>query len=352
LASSTTTNGSKRQEPAKHKVLVIGGTLFIGRGLVKELVRAGHEVSILHRKSRHNLGKKIGNIMADRNDPEAIKRALAGKNFDVVFDNVYDFERGTTAGHVEATARACGTNLHRYIFMSSVAAYGDGLNHHEGDALAPDDHPDSYVRNKAMTERTLFRMHQRNKFPVVTLRPPFIYGPENNFYREAFFWDRLREGRPIILPGDGRRLMQFIYIKDLIGACMKVMDLGDIDGHAFNIANPRPLTQVEVVEALARAANKEATFVRLPRERILRAGGHPMAGPNLYFGTYFDVPAITMVVNKAQRVLKFKPVDFATGLKETYRWYLRNSPFSKPDYSFEDQLIETAPASAYSAPVD
>ena len=61
--------------------------------------------------------------------------------------------------------------------MSSVAAYGDGLNHHEGDALAPDNHPDSYVRNKAMSERALFRMHQRNGFPVVTLRPPYLYGP-------------------------------------------------------------------------------------------------------------------------------------------------------------------------------
>ena len=57
--------------------------------------------------------------------------------------------------------------------MSSVAAYGDGLNHHEGDALAPDNHPDAYVRNKAMSERALFRMHQRNGFPVVTLRPPY-----------------------------------------------------------------------------------------------------------------------------------------------------------------------------------
>ena len=51
---------------------------------------------------------------------------------------------------------------------------------------------------------------------MVTLRPPFIYGPGNPFYREAFFWDRLRDGRPIILPGDGRRLMQFVYIKDLV----------------------------------------------------------------------------------------------------------------------------------------
>jgi nucleoside-diphosphate-sugar epimerase len=351
LASSTTTNGSKRQEPTKRKVLLIGGTQFIGKSLVKELVRVGHEVPVLHRKSRHSLGKKVANIMADRNDTDAVKRALAGKSFEVVFDNVYDWERGTSASQVEATARACGSNLHRYIFMSSVAAYGDGLNHHEGDALAPDDHADSYVRNKAMSERALFRMHQRNGFPVVTLRPPFIYGPGNPFYREAFFWDRMREARPIILPGDGRRLMQFVYIKDLVTACLKVMDVPDVEGHAFNIANPRPLTQVEAVEAFARAAGKEPTFVRWPRERILRAGGHPM-GPKLYFGTYFDLPAITVVVNKAQRVLKFKPVDFPTGLKETYRWYLRNSRFPKQDYSFEDALIEAAPASAYSAPVD
>jgi nucleoside-diphosphate-sugar epimerase len=234
--------------------------------------------------------------------------------------------------------------------MSTVGAYGDGLNHHEGDALAPDDHSDPYVRNKAMSERALFRMRQRNGFPVVTLRPPFVYGPGNPFYREAFFWDRLRDGRPLILPGDGRRLMQFVHIDDLVNACVKVMDIPDIEGHAFNIANPRPLTQVEAVEAFARAAGKEPTFVRLPRERIFRSGGHPM-GPKMYFGVYFDMPAITVVVNKAQRILKFKPVDFNAGLKGTCRWYMRHK-FPKPDYSFEDGLIASAPASAYSAPLD
>jgi 2'-hydroxyisoflavone reductase len=350
LGSSTTTNGSKRQDPAKRKVLVIGGTLFIGQPLVKQLLHAGHDVTVLHRKPRHKLGKRVGNIVADRNDPDAVKRALAGKSFDIVYDNVYDWEHGTTAAQVEATARACGNNLHRYVFMSSVGAYGDGLNHHEGDAIAPDDHPDPYVRNKAMSERALFRMRQRNGFPVVTLRPPFVYGPGNPFYREAFFWDRLRDGRPLILPGDGRRLMQFVHINDLVAACVKAIDTPEIEGHAFNIANPRPLTQVEAVEAIARAAGKEPTFVRLPRERILRAGGHPM-GPKMYFGVYFDLPAITVVVNKAQRILKFKPVDFNAGLKESYRWYMRHK-FPKPDYSFEDAVIASAPASAYSAPVD
>ena len=325
--------------------------MFIGRALVGELVKAGHEVSILHRKPTHDLGKRIANIEGDRNNPESLKSALAGRTFDIVYDNAYDWERGTSAAQVEATAKiVAGTGrLQRYVFMSSVAAYGDGLNHHEGDALAPDDHPDNYVRNKAMSERILFRMHQRTGLPVVTIRPPFLYGPGNPYYREAFFWDRLRAGRPIILPGDGRRLMQFVHVSDVVASCLRVIETPETAGHAFNVANPRPLTQVEVVDALAKAAGKEPSFVRIPRDRVLRAGGHPM-GPKLYFGFYFDLPAITMVINKAQRMLKLKPIDFAAGLKETFKWYSRSKAYPEPDYTFEDALIASAPPSAFSPP--
>ncbi len=183
------------------KVLVIGGTLFIGRLLVEELVKGGQDVTVLHRKPKHEFGKRVDNIMADRNDPEAVKDALSTRRFDVVFDNAYDWSRGTTAAQVEATVRACGDRLSRYIFMSSVAAYGDGLNHKESDPLAPDYHADPYVRHKATTERLLFRMHSQTGLPVVTFRPPFVYGPNTNYYREQFFWDRLRGGRPVIIPG-------------------------------------------------------------------------------------------------------------------------------------------------------
>ena len=117
--------------------LVIGGTQFIGRFLVAELLKAGHAVTILHRNPEHNLGRRVNNLLADRNNAAEMKAVLAGKSFEVVFDNVYDWQRGTTSAHVEATARAVqGGPLQRYIFMSSVAAYGDGLNRHEADALA------------------------------------------------------------------------------------------------------------------------------------------------------------------------------------------------------------------------
>ncbi|MDX1981555.1 MAG: NAD-dependent epimerase/dehydratase family protein [Bryobacteraceae bacterium] len=325
------------------KILVIGGTLFVGRLLVQSLQKAGHDVWIMHRKAEHDLGKKVGNLQADRGDAAQVKAALAGHHFDAVYDNVYDWDRGgTNASQVEATVRACGDQIRRYVFLSSVSAYGDGLNHHEGNALAPDDHPDTYIRNKAQTERMLFRMHQRYGIPVVTLRPPFIYGPGNPYYREAFFWDRLREGRSIIIPGDGRRLMQFIYVKDVVAACMKVLEEPSAVGHAFNISNPRPLTQTEMVAALAEAAGTKPSMVRIPRERILQAGGHPLSPP-YYFGAVFDLPAITMVISKAQRVLGFKPVPFAEGLKETYRWYLKNRVReNRLDYSLEDRLLQAA----------
>ena len=248
------------------KALVIGGTNFIGKHLVTELLRAGHEVTILHRRAAHDYGKKVSNITADRNDGESLKRALAGQHFELVYDNVYDWERGTTASHVEATVRAvAGSQLKRYVFMSSVAAYGDGLNHHEGDALAQDDHPDTYIRNKATSERLLFRMHLRHGIPVVTIRPPYIYGPGNPYYREAFFWDRVRDGRPVIIPGDGRRLMQFVHVKDVVWACLAAIDEPHALGHAFNIANARPVTQVDAVLAMAEAAGKKAPdLIRIP----------------------------------------------------------------------------------------
>ena len=149
------------------KVLVIGGTQFIGKPLVHALVKAGHDVTIMHRKRTHTLGKKVANIVCDRNDADAVSKAIAPHRFEVIYDNVYDWERGTTANQVEAAVRAAGDRLIRYVFMSSVAAYGDGLNHHEADALAPDDHPDAYVRNKAMTERMLFRLYHRKDGRVV-----------------------------------------------------------------------------------------------------------------------------------------------------------------------------------------
>lgn len=326
------------------KVLVIGGTLFIGRLLVEELVKAGHDVAVLHRKSKHDLGRKVENIQADRNDADSLNEVLSGRRFEVVYDNVYDWERGTTAAQVEATVRACGgTRLSRYIFTSSVAAYGDGLNHKESDPLAPDYHSNPYIRHKASTERLLFRMHAQSGLPVVTFRPPFIYGPGNPFYREQFFWDRLRAGRPIIIPGDGHRLMQFVFVHDLVRAMVRTLDEPRAVGEAFNIGDPKPLTQVELVEKLAKVVGPEATLARVPRDVIQQSGGSPMEEP-YYFGEYLDIPPITENIGKVTRMLKMKLTPFELGLKETYRWYTRHHRPRTAGFEFDEKLLATARA--------
>jgi nucleoside-diphosphate-sugar epimerase len=323
------------------KALVIGGTQFIGQYLIPELLKAEHDVTILHRKPKHAYGKKVSNITCDRNDPEEIKQAISGRRFEIIFDNVYDVERGTSAAQVEAAVHACGDRLVRYVFMSSISAYGDGLNHYEDDPLAPDDHHDPYIRHKAMTERMLFRLHQRTGFPVTTFRPPFIYGPENNYYREQFFFDRLKLNRPIVVPGDGGRLMQFVYIKDLITAMMKAIAEPAASGEAFNIGNDRPITQMELVQALAKAANKKLTIAKVPRDRIIEAGGSP-AGDPAYFGQYFDLPPITEAMGKLKRMLKVQVTPFDQGLRDTFLWYQRKKKATKLNTDFEDKLIALA----------
>ena len=320
------------------KVLVIGGTLFIGRLLVEELLKEGHDVAILHRKPKHDFGRRVENIQADRNEEDSVSEALSGRRFEVVFDNVYDWEKGTTAAQVQATVRAAGDRLSRYIFLSSVAAYGDGLNHKESDPLAPDYHEYPYMRHKATTERMLFRMHAKSDFPVVTFRPPFVYGPNNPFYREQFFWDRLRANRPIVIPGDGHRLMQFVYVNDLVAALVAAMKEPRAVGEAFNIGDPKPITHADLVEKLAKAANTEPVPVRIPRDLIAQAGGSAMVEP-FYFGEYLDLPPITENIGKVTRMLKIKLTPFEVGLKETYRWYVRNHKPRTAGFEFDDKLL-------------
>ncbi len=204
--------------------------------------------------------------------------------------------------------------------------------------LAPDGDPNLYAAHKASSERALFRMHRDEGFPSVTLRPPFVYGPGNPFYREAFFWDRLRDGRPIIVPDDGSRLMQFVHVDDLVRICMRILDEPLSVGLAFNAAHASPVSQEQAVRALAEAANREVRIVHVPRKKALAAGGSLM-GSKLYFGEYFDLPSITIRIDRARRILGFQPVPFSQGLRATYEWWLANNPFPSPDYSFEDELL-------------
>ncbi len=322
------------------KILVIGGMQFMGREIVRRLVDRGHDVGVLHRRDRHDLGPAVRNLQADRGDLPAVRRILGEHGFDAVFDLAYDWEKGTTPEQVEAVARACGSGLRRYVFMSSVAAYGAGLGRRESDPLAPDDVPMAYVRHKAMAERALFRLHAETGLPAVTVRPPFVHGPCQPLYREGFFWDRLRDGRSIVLPDGGETPMQWAYVDDVAEACLRALEVPEAVGEAFNVGHTDPLSQRAFVQALARVAGVEPALVPVPRAAIRAAGGQ-LVGNNLYFGEYLDLPPMTEVVEKVTRVLGVAPIPLEEGLRRGFEWY-RTQPRRAVDYAFEDRLLAGA----------
>jgi 2'-hydroxyisoflavone reductase len=252
------------------RTLVIGGTQFIGRAIVERLLARGHDVTILHGRDRHDLGPEVQNLQADRGDLERVTTLLARERFEAIFELAYDWLTGTPADHVVAAARHAGDRLRRYVFMSSIAAYGPGLDHRESDTLAPDDVPNPYVQHKASAERALFEMHETSGFPVVTFRPPYVHGPRQPLDREQYFWDRLHDARPVMLPDGGDAPTQWAFVSDVTEACVRAVEVDAAAGEAFNIAHHEPLTQRTFVEALARVAGVEPSFVSVPRATILR----------------------------------------------------------------------------------
>ena len=319
------------------RALVIGGTLFIGRALVDRLLERGDEVVIMHRGRGTPFGKRVGEIICDRNDTAAVRAALDGTRFDVVYDNVYDWERGTTAEQVAASATSTAKGLRRYVFTSSVAVYRAGGEYSEDGALVPADYPNPYGANKADTERALFALGREQGIPVATLRPAFVYGEHNPLDREAFFWDRLRAGRPIIIPGDGLATMQWVYSGDVARAAILASEKDGAVGHAYNLASYPSITQIDFVRLLARIAGTDANLVHVPRERIEQLGGGVMTPP-FYFGVYLDIPPITVLANRVGSELGLELTPLQDGLRQTFRWYEQQAR-PRPDFTWEDKAL-------------
>jgi nucleoside-diphosphate-sugar epimerase len=254
-----------------------------------------------------------------------------------VYDNVYDWQRGTTPEQVLAAARATAPGLARYVFTSSVAVYPIGGVYTEDSQLVAEHHPDVYAAQKANTERALFALAKTEGLPVTTLRPAFIYGPHNAFDREAFFFDRLRDQRPIIIPDDGQATMQWVSARDVARAAILAATHEVAVGQAYNLGNFPPISQLEFVRLLARAAGCRLQVAFVPRARIQQMGGSLMQPPN-YFGVYLDIPAITASAARVTEQLGLTLTPLEEGMRETYAWHAQQ-PRVPRDYAWDDALL-------------
>jgi nucleoside-diphosphate-sugar epimerase len=130
--------------------------------------------------------------------------------------------------------------------------------------------------------------------------------------------------------------MQWVLVDDVARAAILAATGEAANGFAFNLAQP-PITQMEFVRALGRAADRAPRLVHVPRERIEAAGGGIFAPP-VYFGVYLDLAPLTVRSERARRVLDLEQTPFDAGLRETFAWY-RDQDRALPDFGWEDSLL-------------
>lgn len=321
------------------RVLVIGGTRFIGRHTVEELLRRGDEVTIFHRgKTPSPFGNRVSELLGDRLDRASVERSLRGRRFDAVVDIAYAWDSRTGAEEIGFVADTLGDSAEKYVYLSSASVYGNGpMPLTEASRRDPSLGP--YSEDKSAAEDYLVEAHRRGRFDVSVIRPPYVYGPWNNIPREAWFWDRILAGRPVIVPDGGKTLFQWAAAKDVAWALAECLANPAAKGEAFNIAEREPLTHAEFIDRLARVAGKTVEKAFVPRERIHSLGGSPM-GSSMYFGATLDVEVdFSVSIEKARRLLGFEPTDPMKGLAETYEWYLAHDRDRSPKFTFDREVL-------------
>ena len=173
------------------RILVMGGTRFIGVYLTKVLVAQGHEVVLFNRGNKPAPVEGVKQIHGDRKDPIQLKEKLAGESFDVIFDN-----NGRELSHTQPLVEIFSGKIQHFIYVSSAGVYlkSEQMPHREGDAVDPK----SRHKGKHQTEAYL----AESGIPWTSIRPTYIYGPQNYNDLEAWFFDRIVRDRPILIPGN------------------------------------------------------------------------------------------------------------------------------------------------------
>lgn len=319
---------------------MVGGTGFVSRHTVAELLRRGHGVTIFHRGRTPNpFGKAVREVLGDRQDPASVRRALDGLRVDAVLDLAYAWDRGTGPREVASIAQALSAAPERYVYLSSSSVYGGA------DPPFAEDSPrrtlwPGYGENKVAAEDYLFGEDRAGRLSVAIVRPPYVYGPYDRIPREGWFWDRIVAGRPVIVPDDGTTLTHMAPVRDVAWGLVECMENPAARGQAFNLAEADPIPQAAYVDRLAEVAGRRVEKVFVPRARIQELGGNPFGSP-LYFGSSFDVGlGFSVSIDKARRILGFRPTDPRAALAEAFEWYLRKDRGTRhPTFAFDTLVL-------------
>jgi 2'-hydroxyisoflavone reductase len=221
------------------RVLILGGTQFIGWHIVETLLAAGHTLSILTRGvSPDELPPHVERLRGDRDEGVGGLLALAGRSWDACVD-----VSGYTPRQVRPSAELLRGSVGRYVFVSAVSVYGDP-------ALRPvrEDHPrlppaaedvtevngETYGALKVACEHIVQELYGAS---CAILRPQVVVGPHDPSGRYAYWLQRAAAGDEMLAPGDGSDHLQVIDVRDLARFVMTAIERG-LSG-SFNLAGPR-----------------------------------------------------------------------------------------------------------------
>lgn len=277
------------------KILVTGGTVFVSRYVAEYYVKRGYEVYVLNRGSRPQpQGTTL--IRADRHEPGD---KLKGHEFDAVLDIT-----AYTAEDIRTLCDALG-RFGQYIMISSSAVYPETLSQPftEDAGTGANSFWGAYGTDKIAAEKELL-----GRVPeAYILRPPYLYGPWNNVYREAFVFDCAMAGRKFYLPGDGEMKLQFFHVEDLCRFMDCIMEQRP-ETHIFNVGNPDSVTVRDWVRLCYQAAGAECVTVPVHRDEEQRN----------YFSFYNYEYCLDV---SGQQALMTGTKPLAQGLMESFAWY-------------------------------
>jgi nucleoside-diphosphate-sugar epimerase len=326
--------------PGVSRVLVTGGTGFVGSHLVERLLAEGYAVTCLVRDLRRLRwldGLRVNLVEGDCTRPESLGSALQGVS--VVFHcagltkalHARDFYTVNHLGtkHLLAACAQHGAGMEKFILVSSQAAAGPSQ---DARPVAEDDtpHPVSdYGRSKLLAEEAALAC--RDLFPVVILRPPCVYGPRDADVFQLFRW----AGRGLTVEiGSGARHLNLCYVADLAEALLVSARSPTDSGSVYFVAEKRAYSWSEFGALLLSTGGVQGRTLRMP---------YPVAyllGLASEIGSLFTKrPALAgrqkvreaaqsywlCDVEKIDKDLRFRAkYPLQKGLELTWQWYRKN----------------------------
>ncbi|MDJ0535491.1 MAG: NAD-dependent epimerase/dehydratase family protein [Xenococcaceae cyanobacterium MO_207.B15] len=307
------------------RILIMGGTRFIGVYLTKVLVEQGHEVVLFNRGNKPAPVTGVRQIHGDRKEAEQLKDKLAAESFDVIFDN-----NGRELSDTKPLVEIFKDRVKHFIYVSSAGVYlkSHQMPHIEGDAVDPN----SRHKGKHQTEAYL----AESGIPWTSIRPTYIYGSQNYNDLEAWFFDRLVRNRPLPIPGNGLHFTQFGHVQDLAVGMAQVIGNSQAIGQIYNLSGDRYVTFDGLAYACAEAMGKSPDEVKIVH----------YDPSNFDFGKRKAFPLRVQHffadVTKAKRDLDWKPqYDLVSGLKESLEndYLASGRDSTEIDFSLDEMIL-------------